>query len=292
MSGILRDIQYSFNKGNNAIRKLIIINVAVFVFTTLLGRFPPTQSLVSSLALPHQFTDFIYQPWSLFTYIFMHGGLFHLLFNMLFLYFIGSIFRDLLGNVHVYKAFIWGGVSGGLLFMTAYSVFPLTESPAATYLVGASGGVTSVIIAAAVFTPDYELRLFGVISVKLKWIAIFRVLMDLLYLGDGNNDGGQLAHLGGAAFGYFYVRFLRSPYRFPSLRFPRWARFGSDPKPRRKFKVSINRKNKTELNGRRTGAGNPSQEAVDLILDKISRSGYDSLSDKEKELLFKASKDL
>jgi hypothetical protein len=207
---------------------------------------------------------------------------------MLFLYFIGNILRDFIGNKHIYKSFIWGGIAGGALFLFFYNLVPGFISESRTFMVGASGGVTSVIVAAAVFAPDYEIRLFGLISIKLKWIAIFRVLSDLLFLGDGNNDGGQLAHLGGAAFGYLYVKGLRSGIAFPD--FTKWFSFlKSKPKPKRKFNVYVNEDK--PLSSR--SSNNPSiQKDIDIILDKISKSGYDSLSAKEKEILFKASKEL
>lgn len=185
MGRIFDDILNSYNKGNNAIRKLIFINVAVFVVTSILGNLPfeSTKAIVRGLSLPHLFTDFIYQPWSLFTYIFLHGSIWHILSNMLFLFYIGNIFRDLAGNKHINRTFIWGGIAGGILYLILFNILPnYAEMSSSMQMVGASGGVTAVIVAAAVFTPDYELRLFGVITIKLKWIAIVKVLLDLVGL--------------------------------------------------------------------------------------------------------------
>jgi len=293
MSGIFDDIVNSYNKGNNAIRKLIFINIAVFVITSILGNLPfeSTRAIVKALSLPHLFSDFIYQPWSLFTYIFLHGSIWHILSNMLFLYFIGSIFRDLAGNKHIFRNFIWGGIAGGVLYLLIFNILPnYAGMLSSMHMVGASGGVTAVIVAAAVFTPEYELRLFGVVSIKLKWIAIIKVLLDLIGFGNGNNDGGQLAHLGGAAFGYLYVKWMQGVIVLPDLTgIFRVKRRVS--KPERKFKVQYN-KDPNFSNKPSAKSVTPSQREIDLILDKISQSGYDSLSKREKELLFKASKDL
>lgn len=290
MSSILDDIKASYHKGDNAIRKLLFLNIGAFVLFAIISKlkFIGGDEWVLKLALPHKFNVFYTQPWSLFTYIFLHGGIWHLLSNMLFLFYIGSIFRDFVGNKAIYHNFIWGGVVGGVLYLLIFSLLPpFSQIEGISHMVGASGGVTAIIIAAAVLTPDYELRLFGLFGVKLKWIALFRVLYDLVGFGDGNNDGGQLAHLGGAAFGYFYVKWLNGAIRFPH--FSDMFAFKRKSKPSRKFKVHINTKEKTE---RSDLTNKPSQREIDLILDKISKSGYDSLSKKEKELLFKASKEL
>jgi membrane associated rhomboid family serine protease len=289
MNSILEDIQSSFNKGNNAIRKLLFLNIGIFVLISIISklRFMGGDVLVLKLALPHAFKFFYTQPWSLFTYIFLHGGIWHLLSNMLFLYFIGSIFRDFVGNKAIYHNFIFGGIAGGLLYLVIFSLIPpYANAIEPIRMVGASGGVTAIIVAAAVLTPNYELQLFGLFSVKLKWIALFRVLYDLIGFGDGNNDGGQLAHLGGAAFGYLYVKWLNGAIRFPIL--SDVFSFKRKSKPKRKFKVHLNTQEPTVSKETNT---KPSQKEIDLILDKISKSGYDSLSNKEKETLFKASKE-
>lgn len=289
MKSILQDIQFGFNKGNNALRKLIIINVVVFIITSILGKFPFTWSKIflANLALPHHFQDFIRQPWSLFTYIFLHANFWHLLSNMLWLFFIGEIFRSLAGNKHIYRTFLWGGISGGILYLIVLNMLPYyADMPISIRMVGASGGVTSVIIAAAVFTPDYELRPFGLFNIQLKWIAIVFIVYNLLALGNGENDGGILSHLGGALFGYLYVKWMRGQLPLPDMS-GIFKRKQSTKKPQREFKVHINANPATS---KPTEMSN--QREIDIILDKISKSGYDSLSQKEKEILFKASKDL
>src|SRR5690606_24965388 len=179
--------------------------------TSIFGKLPipVLKEFVSSLYLPAAFNVFIYKPWSLFTYIFLHAGVMHLLFNMLFLYFIGIILQDLLGNKHIFRIFLFGGIVGGALFLIFFNLIPGFKDQPLLPMVGASGGVTAVIVAAAVFTPNYKVYLFGIFSISLKWIALIRVFIDLAGLGDGNNDGGQLAHLGGAFFGYLYIKVVK-----------------------------------------------------------------------------------
>ncbi|MCO6494847.1 MAG: rhomboid family intramembrane serine protease [Bacteroidetes bacterium] len=289
MSNIFEEIKNSFNRGDNAIRKLIFINSAVFIVTTILGKIPFewTKIILENLPLPHLFHVFIKQPWSLFTYIFMHANIWHILSNMLWLYFIGEIFRNLVGNKHIYQTFILGGISGGILYLIVLNIVPhYAEMNEAIRLVGASGGVTAVIIATATFIPEYEIRPFGLFSIKLKWIATIFILYNILALGNGDNDGGILAHLGGAIFGFVYVKWMKGQYFLPNLKGV--FKFKKKVKrPIRDFKVNINNQSYTS----KTSDAH-SQKEIDSILDKISKSGYDSLTKKEKEILFKASKEL
>jgi membrane associated rhomboid family serine protease len=282
MKSIWNDIQFAYAKGNSAIRKLVIINIAVFVVFSILSKLPlpQVQSFLEQFYLPSLISKFWIQPWSLLSHIFIHSGFFHILSNMLWLFFIGRLFEDLLGNKHVFRVFILGGAIGGLLFLIVFNTVPGFVNQLPRPMVGASGGVTAVIIATAVFMPNYELRPFGLFSIQLKWIALAKVLFDLIALGNGQNDGGKLAHLGGAALGYLYIKWLRSDIRLPEFKL-----FKNTTKPGRKYKVYVN----PEKPKQRVNKEVPSQELVDQILDKISKSGYESLSKSEKEILFKAS---
>lgn len=290
MRSLIEDIKAGFNKGNNALRKLIIINAVVFIITAILGKFPSSwiKTLLESISLPHRFQDFILQPWSILTYIFLHAGFWHILSNMLWLYFIGEIFRSFVGNKHIYRTFLWGGITGGILFLLVLNLLPhYADMTSSIHLVGASGGVTAIIVAAAVFTPEFEIRPFGLFNIKLKWIAIAFIVYNLLSLGTGDNDGGILAHLGGAIFGYLYVKWMRGLLPLPDFTgIFNFKKRGT--KPNRNFKVHINPNRQPQTNS----SIETSQKEIDIILDKISKSGYDSLSKKEKELLFKASKEL
>lgn len=294
-------IKYEFNKGDSPIRKLIIINVVVFVLAAILGSFShlyntTADHLLKPLYMPSWFSEFIQRPWTIMTYMFFHDGVMHLLFNMLFLYFIGRILVDFISNKNFYAIYFGGGVLGGLLYLTAYNIFPVfTQQESWAVMLGASGAVTSVIVAAAVLVPNYEMFLFGVFRVKLKWIALYLVAADILFFPQGN-EGGRLAHLGGAMFGALYVlnmqgrialnfdwiKRIRNPFKpkYQVIDETRIHRNKKAPKPgiskpHRAFNIGT--------------SGKPGQEEIDAILDKISQSGYDSLSKEEKEMLFRAS---
>jgi len=260
---------------------IIIINVAVFVFMFITGRIPLVADFISTLRLKPAWGDFIHQPWSLFTYIFLHAGFMHLLGNMLWLYFIGMLLEDLIGRKHINQLFVWGGILGGVVFLIAYNLIPMFSSQPMFPMVGASGGVTAVIVAAATFSPRYTIYLFGVVAIQLRWIALIRIAFDLLGLGDGMNDGGQLAHLAGAAFGFLYILNLKGTIQLPAIKLGRRKQ-----RPMRNVRVEINSPVKDRKKFR---AEHPRQEEVDAILDKINQSGYESLSKEEKEILFRAS---
>jgi membrane associated rhomboid family serine protease len=293
MKSLFQDIRSFFLKGDSAVRKLIIINVAVFLFTSIFGKLPipVLNEFISSLYLPAAFNEFIYKPWSLFTYIFLHAGVMHLLFNMLFLYFIGIILQDLLGNKHIFRIFLLGGMIGGALFLIFFNLIPGFKDQPLLPMVGASGGVTAIIVAAAVFTPNYKVYLFGIFSISLKWIALIRVFIDLVGLGDGNNDGGQLAHLGGAFFGYLYIKIIRGEINMPNLGLNRSYKYRTAKKRNPKLKVEVNDSKIYNEKAGRSSSYKPNQDEIDAILDKISRSGYQSLSQQEKDILFRASQD-
>lgn len=294
MNSLFQDIRSFFVKGDSAIRKLIIINVAVFLFTSIFNKLPipVLKEFISSLYLPAAFNEFIYKSWSLFTYIFLHAGIMHLLFNMLFLYFIGIILQDLLGNKHIFRIFLYGGMIGGALFLIFFNLIPGFKDQPLLPMVGASGGVTAIIVAAAVFTPNYKVYLFGFFSISLKWIALIRVFIDLAGLGDGNNDGGQLAHLGGALFGYLYIKVIKGEIIMPSLSFNRNDSKSYTSKQRSpKLRVKVNDPKLYNEKAGRASSNKPNQDEIDAILDKISRSGYQSLSQQEKDILFRASQD-
>jgi hypothetical protein len=205
---------------------------------------------------------------------------------MLWLFFIGTILEDLIGRQHVFRLFLLGGLAGGVLFVLCYNLIPMFAQQTLLPMVGASGGVTAIIVAAASFRPTYTIYLFGILPIQLRWIALFRVFTDLAGLGDGMNDGGQLAHLGGAAFGLLYALNLKGTL-------PSWMEFSlpkRTKKPKRSHQVWINSPER-KANPGRARANKPNQAEVDAILDKINRSGYQSLSEEEKQTLFRASSD-
>ena len=294
-------IRSEFNKGDSPIRKLVIINIAVFIVAAVFGSFAhlyntTADHLLKPLYMPSWYSEFFKRPWTLVTYMFFHDGLMHLLFNMLFLYFIGRILVDFTPNKRFYIIYFGGGIVGALLYLVAYNAFPVfTQNETFAVMLGASGAVTAIIVATAVLVPNYELFLFGVFRLKLKWLALYLVAADILFFPQGN-EGGRLAHLGGALFGALYI--LQIQGRLPvNLDFLKKIRNPLKPKyqvidetrihrTKKAPKPGISKPNKAFNIGT---SGTPGQEEVDAILDKISQSGYDSLSKEEKEMLFRAS---
>jgi membrane associated rhomboid family serine protease len=282
----LDPIRAKLGLSRSATVDLMLLNVLVFLLTGLLGLLPITRPLVDLLRLKPEWSDLLSQPWSLLSYIFLHAGFMHLLGNMLWLFFIGTILEDLIGRQHLFRLFLLGGLAGGILFVLCYNLIPVFSDQPLLPMVGASGGVTAIIVAAATFRPTYTIYLFGVLPIQLRWIALFRVFTDLAGLGDGMNDGGQLAHIGGASFGLLYALSLKGS--LPNLF--RFALPQKTRKPKRSHKVWINTPEKGS-SARRSAGSKPNQDDIDAILDKINKSGYQSLSEEEKQTLFRASSD-
>jgi membrane associated rhomboid family serine protease len=272
-----------FNRRNPAVINLVLICSGVWIFTALLGLFLP--SVVSALMFMPHLHFFVNQPWSVFTYIFLHAGFMHLFTNMLWLFFIGSILEDMTGRKHIWRLFIGGGIAGALLFMLLNNIFGIGGDMAS--MVGASGGVTAVIVGTAVMFPTYRVMLFGILPIELVWIAVFRVVLDLLGASGPVNQGGYICHLGGAALGLLYMLHIKGSIHIPGVDaiadFIRNLFSGKKSKPMRSARVTIN-------SDKHSGSkkGGVSQEEIDRILDKINATGYESLTAKEKELLFKA----
>lgn len=272
-----------FNRRNPAVVNLVLICAGVWLFTALMGLIWP-QGVSALMFMPH-LHFFVYQPWSVFTYIFLHDGFFHLFYNMLWLFFIGSILEDMTGKKHVWRLFMGGGIAGALLFMLLNNTLGIGGEMAR--MVGASGGVTAVIVGTAVMFPNYRVLLFGILPVELVWIAVFRVILDLLGASGLINQGGYICHLGGAAFGLLYMLHTKGTWNIPGVDalglFLRNLFSNKKSKPSRSARVSINK-------DRATGAAKTgvSQEEIDRILDKINATGYNSLTAQEKDKLFKA----
>lgn len=227
------------------------------------------------------------QPWSIISYIFLHDGFWHLLTNMLWLYFVGTILEDMTGRKHIWRLFIAGGVAGALAYFVYWQLAGTGAGDGIPFMVGASGGVTAVIIGTATLFPRYRVMLFGLLPIDLAWIAIIRVGFDLLGASGPINKGGYICHLGGAALGLLYMLHVKGTITIPLVdRLSGWLSGLSRSrrtKPMRNIKVEINR----QVNERPVSHG-VSQEEIDRILDKINASGYDSLTSEEKARLFKA----
>lgn len=323
VTSIWDDIKREFSSGN-MVTRLIIINLAVFVLVNLV-------KLGFAIAYPgvdhvaNGFQDFLHlfcmstdmwhnitHPWVIFTSMFLHEGFGHILWNMLFLYWFGRIVGGFIGDHHILPIYILSGLAGGVAYYLSIKYLYGVEN---SFALGASGAINGIILASAIISPNYVMRLLFIGDVKLKWIVAVLIFMDMMSIANMQNTGGHIAHLGGAAFGWFYIFQLRSggtdlskpvnnifnvfktffenifsiftgkknklrvEYKNPQK--------ASTTKPRRKASMmSRSRKG----NAASDSEGLSHQEKLDAILDKIKKSGYESLTAEEKDFLYNASK--
>lgn len=284
MSSLWEEIRYTVLQSGSRVKLLIGINVAVFfvfgflkiIETLTTGQSTWIDLITNYLAVPADLHKLLYHFWTPLTYMFLHQGIFHILFNMLWLYWMGRIFEEYLGGKKLTTVYILGGLAGALLYVLAYNIFPLFEPvKAISYTVGAPAGVIAIVVATATLLPNYTIGLLFLGPVKLKWIALFYVLISFLGV-TGSNAGGEIAHLGGALLGFVYIKQIR--------RGNDWGK---------SLEKLFKRPSKLKVvhGGKQNTGALPSQEEIDRILDKISKSGYDSLSKQEKNTLFKVSDD-
>ncbi|PKV63368.1 rhomboid family intramembrane serine protease [Pontibacter ramchanderi] len=299
---ILQDIKDSFRQPNNTLKQLILINVIVFVSLIVLrtvlyltGSSWAYTGLMRFIALPSDPLIFITRPWTIISYSFTHEGFLHIIFNMLNLYWFGQLIREYLGEKKLLSLYVLGGIAGGVLYILSYNLIPYFADRAAyAVMIGASASVLAVVVAAATLIPNYTFNLILIGPVRIKYIAAFLVILSISG-AIGDNAGGNIAHLGGALFGWLFVKQLQRGRDMGRPLHSTLDFFAGLFKRRPKLKVT-HRQKATVGNGARpssgyhTGyAGKPSQMEIDLILDKISVSGYESLSKEEKQKLFQAS---
>jgi membrane associated rhomboid family serine protease len=290
--GIFDDIRLTFRKGNN-LTKLIYINVAVFILITIVAviGFLLNNNIISEktlelLSVPASLKVLLVRPWTLITYMFTHKDIWHILFNMLWLYWFGRIFLEYLDERKLVAVYLLGGICGALVYIISFNVFPaFTSVVADSAAIGASASVMAIVVAIAVYVPDYTVQifLFGRIKIKYMALAIF-VLTSVMDFSV--NSGGKLAHIGGAFFGYFYIINLKQGHDIGKGFNKIIDFFVTMFKPRKRLKVT-HKKVATEFEYNKIRAEH--QTKINLILDKISKGGYDSLTKEEKEALFKES---
>ncbi|WP_129716071.1 rhomboid family intramembrane serine protease [Pedobacter sp. SYP-B3415] len=284
---LFRDIKQKVFQSGNPLFLYIGINVLIFVITALLnvvfvisGQGNIIDRLVAAyLALPAPFALFPQRFYTLVTSMFIHAGFFHILFNMLWLYWMGRIFLDFLNNRQFHFVYWAGGIAGGIFFLLAFNFIPFfAANTELAMLMGASGAVMAIVIATATLVPDYSIVLLFFGSVKLKYLAIAYIVLDLIGIAS-TNAGGSIAHLGGALLGFFYIKSLQ--------RGSDWSKIF---KRKPKLRVVKNPPPRPRQAPAARSASQVRQDEIDAILDKILKSGYDKLSKEEKETLFKAGK--
>ncbi len=301
-NNILGEIRESFRKGS-ALTRLIYINLGVFVLVKVAFLIyflvVPSQNALFSASKAQAFKQeylqylmvsskldvLIYRPWTIITYMFLHFDFLHILFNMLMLFWFGSIFLRYLNEKQLYSTYFSGGLFGAALYLITYNIFPGLSTG---IMLGASASVTAIVIGISFYNPNYVIRLFFIGEVKLKYIAIAYIVLDVLQIA-GDNPGGHIAHLGGALYGYLFATQLkkgkdigRGMSNFMDAFFAAFKR-----KPKMKVTYKNQARNMTDQDYNKEKAA--TQKEVDAILDKIAKSGYNSLTKQEKETLFKMS---
>ncbi|GAB3952976.1 rhomboid family intramembrane serine protease [Spirosoma harenae] len=304
MSGLFEDFRSEFNKPNNTLVQLILINTVVFlvllltkVGLTMAQNEPIYYFILEQLTIPGDIKAFLHKPWTLFSYFFTHEDIFHILYNMLFLYWFGRLIDEYLGNRRLVGLYIMGGLAGGLLYLTLFNLVPYFQMRAATaQMLGASAAAFSVAVGAATLLPNYTFHLLFFGPVRIKYIVFFFIVLSIAQSA-GINAGGHLAHLGGALMGFFYVKLLQNGTDLGRPIY--WIADGWSNllKPKPPIKVSYRQRSNASTqgssyvssSGTASTMSTPDQDEVDNILDKISRSGYESLTREEKQKLFRAS---
>ncbi len=280
MRSILTDIKNIIQQPGNGLMKIIVANGAIFIalMITRVGLLIAGESglfdaFFVQVSLPSSLDLIIQRPWSLITYFFLHIEIFHLIFNMMFLYWFGTIIQDFIGNKRLVQLFFYGGLAGAAAFILAMNTVSFFIAKGPNFLNGASAGVFAVVVAAATIRPNYQVHLLLLGQVRIKYISAFYVLWSFIET-TGSNAGGNIAHLGGAILGFIFAK-----------------NFLAASKPQAIFEIKIKEFAQVvnqQFQARKEPETVPEDE-LNAILDKISQSGYDSLSDYEQKRLFKAS---
>ena len=263
--------------GLNIVEKIILFNITLyllpFVLKTVLFLFNiKGLSIVNWFTIDATLSEFILKPWSILTYGFIHGSFSHIFWNMLILYYFGNILKNIFGEKLILNLFLSGIVAGGLTYLISYNLFPVFKG-VNSVMIGASAGVMSVLFFLAAYDPQYRIRIIF-FDIKILYIALFLFFYDIIQI-PLNNSGGHIAHIGGALWGYYYsVKYNNGSDLVNSIL--SYFKKNTNNKPSVKSK-----KDNKSFN----------QDKIDEILDKISDSGYDSLTKSEKEYLFKVGKD-
>ena len=266
----LKDKIKNFYRTSNSVQRLIIINIVLFIvpffFETFTYLFALENfSFIVFFTIEADLMKLILKPWSVFTYGFIHGGFYHLFWNMLMLYYFGNLLQNIFGDKLIYSVFFNGIIFGGLFYVISYNIFPVFKG-ATSQMIGSSAGVMAVLFYLTSYSPNMNIRLF-IANIKLVYIAVFLLILDVIQIPSGNS-GGHIAHIGGAITGYCMLK-----YNYQGFDLFSFISFFKSKSMSKKNNINYNKID---------------QKRIDQILDKISESGYDSLTKDEKNYLFKA----
>jgi membrane associated rhomboid family serine protease len=300
---IWQEVKREFNYGN-MVTRIIIVNLAIFVSFALLwlcsfliGKGEIGIYYSEWLGFSSNWRIAVWKPWTPLTCMFLHLDFFHILWNMLALFWFGRIVGDLVGDNKILPLYLLGGLGGSLMYFAGVNMYDGPFAPEHIAL-GASGAVSAVMVAAGFLAPDYEMNLLLIGRVKLKFVVAAVLILFILGLAGRENMGGQFAHLGGAFTGWFLVNQLRNGHDWSisvNRFFDRILRFFKSFKKSKNTRVAWKNPEPPRRESNATTRNiRPSQSfdqsVIDSILDKIKQNGYESLTAEEKETLFNASK--
>ena len=294
--GILDDLKLEYRSGG-VVQRLIFWNVGLFVIPLIvfsilslsgvdLAGIDWRYSGADYLSLSSNPADLLWKPWSLLTYAFLHADFWHILFNMMMLFFAGRMFLTFFTQKQLFGLYVIAAIFAGLVFIAGYNLFPVFEGTVSK-LVGASAAVMAILIATATYAPYYEVRLMLIGTVKLWHIAIVFVVLDLINASI-DNPGGHFAHLAGALMGFIYIKLLQNGTDLSKGISAVLDFFANLFKPRKSMPFKKVHRNAAPPVKPVKKEKDITQKHIDDILDKISKSGYDSLTKEEKDFLFKA----
>ncbi|TGD82946.1 rhomboid family intramembrane serine protease [Hymenobacter wooponensis] len=294
---IANDIRTAFSRRDNALNQLLLINVLVFVGLVLIEavmRLTGTYleyypNVIRQFQLPSDMPALLRHPWTLLTYAFTHESFFHILFNLLNLYWFGALVREYLGDKRLVSLYVLGALAGAVLFLLAFNLIPALRMHLGIPLLGASAAVTAIIMAAATLLPEYTFNLILIGPVRIKYIAAVVILLSVIAINQGN-PGGGIAHIGGALVGFLFIKQLQAGRDLGRPVQAVGEFVGGLLSGRPRLRVTHRSQAAPVAAPVKKGTmPKPEQDEIDVILDKISRSGYESLSKDEKQKLFRAS---
>jgi len=305
---IIEDIKREFHSGNR-VTQLILLNVAVFVLVHAIRLLslmifgwdsPDTfRNAIRYFQLSSEITEILFRPWTLITHMFLHQGVWHILWNMLFLYWFGRILQDLIGNHRILPLYLLGGLGGILFYWFGMAFFAPPSAAAITYAMGASACVSAIMVASAFVAPNYQLHLILLGPVRLKYIVLVLVLLNIIAIPDAYNTGGLYGHMGGYFMGWLFVYQLQRGHDWSDsvnnivnklLSFFRnTGKAGQKSRSKQKV-VYRNTGPHPQTKSKDQAKNKVHEEKINAILDKIKASGYENLTEEEKEYLFRASK--
>jgi len=297
--GLWDEIKESFRRGNY-LSRLIYINVAVFLILLVISAISYllknqliSEKTISFLAVPASLKVLLIKPWTVITYMFTHKDIWHILFNMLWLYWFGRIFLEYLDQKKLVAVYLLGGISGAIVYVLSFNIFPVfDEQIASSVAIGASASVMAVVIAIAAYVPNYTLNLFLFGRIRIIYIALTIFILTSV-MDFSVNSGGKLAHIGGGIFGYLYILNMKKGRDIGKGINRIIDSIATLFRPGKKMKVTY-KKQASDYGYKASDydynkAKAERQAKINIILDKISKGGYDSLTKEEKEILFKES---